>query len=333
MRTSFLAIIFFLGIIINVPANPINPYNSLFISEVQITDSIHWAIELDGRNCFRYAQNPPCSISVLRLRICSSGEILNFKTFFDSTNISVLTRSCITGVPETENVSIQPIDTIMILDTMWTINGNWKMSAWSFPVRPVKAGHSLINIGAGKLPFETVRTSIGSLGNYTTVYNLIILNSQKQIVPFLRCYQYYCYEMPDICYYQYKFTTDSTGTLKLLAGLFDNSGPIYFADSNTDTPVVNSPHSFEVAWSNTYIDTVFQIKDTIIIPPSTSIVSRQNTKNNLLCLHFAAIPQSRAKITFVFAVPAGSTNALIQVFTPIGNLVTSIIHGVLSNAA
>lgn len=152
---------------------------------------------------------------------------------------------------------------------MWTINGNWKMSAWSFPVRPVKAGHSLINTGAGKLPFETVRTSIGSLGNYTTVYNLIILNSQKQIVPFLRCYQYYCYEMPDICYYQYKFTTDSTGTLKLLAGLFDNSGPIYFADSNTDTPVVNSPHSFEVA-GQTPISTQFFRSKTLLsyhLPP------------------------------------------------------------------
>ena len=54
----------------SVSANPISPFSVPLISEVKITDSTHWAIELDGS----FYQIPTSPIFG-RLRIASSKTI------------------------------------------------------------------------------------------------------------------------------------------------------------------------------------------------------------------------------------------------------------------
>jgi len=320
-KSLFLITIFF-GLSAGVFANPLNPYNSPLISEVQITDSVHWVIELDGRCCQQYTRSFPCSLSVLRFRIASSGKIYNFKAFFDTANISVLTRASITGIPKTENVVIRSIDTLMILDTMWTINGTWKSAEWSFSIHPAKPGNSLVNIGSGK-SFETVRTSIGRRGNYTTEYDLLLLDSQLKPVPFLRYYVYSCSEMPVMCDYQYVFTSDSTGKLKIIANLLNKPITIYFSDTNTDASIISSQHFFKASWYGAYIDTALQIKDTVIFS-YTSIIPENEANRNYSHLLFEAIPKSKTQITFIISAHTGASNALIQVFTLNGRQIANL---------
>ena len=185
MRATSIAIfaVCVIGWSSGVSGNPVNPYDFPFISEVQMTDSIHWSIELDFKAIrgIRRIPLPPCTTSNLWLRVASTGEFFSTKVIFDTAGIAVLTRSSIAGVPNSKKVAIQKSDTIQILDSLQSQIFGW--NAWRFVIRPVKPGHSLVNASNGFDPFETARPSIGNRGTYTTFYQLLLLDDRNKPAP------------------------------------------------------------------------------------------------------------------------------------------------------
>ena len=194
MRILFSTILFIAcWSLCNVSANPTIPYLAPLISEVKITDSTHWAIELDGGS---YSDGYPLPITANlgRLRIASSKTIYTYKCLSDR-NIHVITRDSIINIPQSENVVIKAFDTIQILDIPWCDTGYNITCRWSFPVRPIAPGNSLIDfwnefeIHNTTPPFETTRPSIGSIGNYSTIHNLHIVDEQGNSLPQVYIYR------------------------------------------------------------------------------------------------------------------------------------------------
>ena len=314
------------GFICVTVSNPLNPYLSPLISEVKITDTYHWAIELDGDNGYLDAiKRPfPSTTSLLRLRIASSNKIYSIKTSFDNTGIAVITRDSIFGIPKTEMVAIKGYDTISILDTPWTAVGN--SYQWNFFVRPLlKQGNSLVNLWYNNhSPFETMRTSIGTRGNYSTVHHLYIQDAHGNALAQAYIYRNYTATvdmMPvPVSVSGSSFVTELTST-KLFSDSIPliKSGDLLAFSSELFTDAYDVPFSGVIKWppsifqwQGDYIDSLISTNDTIILNWQTSL--RQPKPSFAVPnVRFSSLQSPGGKITFVIATNSPLGDASIQV--------------------
>jgi hypothetical protein len=325
-------------------ANPIfiDPYAAPFISEVQKTDSVHWAIELDDAGNCVSAIRPPCVTSILMLRVASSKKIYNFKTTFDTARIAVLTQDSIFGIPKTEKVVIRPFDTVQILDTGWQDTGYKLNLKWSFPVRPVAPGNSLVDFWSKNSyssnntpPFETTRSSIGSKGNYSTLHQLYLMDQNGNPLPQVYIYRYiyvmdYTMGMGS-AFRVALFLRKITSSMTFLDSIpLKKTGDTLAFCSDSFTQNYGGPYSSVLKWppsnyqwSGAYIDTVVSMNDTIVLPWATAI-KKTKPLPTLPTVRFSSLCSPAGKITFIVATPSALADASIQVTGMSGKIITSL---------
>lgn len=336
-RTIVIAIVSMMLSAGSVAGNPIMIPNLPLISEVQMTDSIHWEIELDGKiaifNRGFYQPgyqvlyvHPPCSVNFLRFRIASSKKIYTFKTYFDTSAIFVLTRASITGIPQSEDVAIHANDTIQILDTTWADTNATIWNSSSMIIRPVKPGNSLVNLWYGRIsPVETTRPSMGSRGNYTTVYNLFLRDSLNNVPS-----KVYVHSLGYSSSYD-AYLVESIGNrladpsvYSVMVSLLNSSEwRGFLCDSVVQYGI--PPNYFPgTKWSANYVDTVFSVNDTIILPCPTAGIINAKPINSPPAVRFSALPHSGGGILFVIAAPYHVQNAAVQIYDMSGRRLASV---------
>ena len=306
----------------SVSANPISPFSVPLISEVKITDSTHWAIELDGS----FYQIPTSPIFG-RLRIASSKTIYTYKCLSDR-NIHVITRDSIINIPQSENVVIKAFDTIQILDISWRDTAIYCNRLWSFPVRPIAPGNSLVDFwseesynGSNTPPFETTRPSIGSKGNYSTLYQLYLMDQNGNPLPQVYIYRYvYATELGMGSVHGLIFLKKMTFAMTFsdLIALEKAEDTLAFcSDSLIDnyggpfSSVFKWPTSSSYEWYGAYIDTVVSMNDTIVLSWATAIKQTQPLPA-LTTVRFSSLCPPGGKITFIIATPSQLVDASIK---------------------
>jgi len=308
-------------------ANPVNLYDFPIISEFQMTDSTHWAIELNA--IAPYVRYASCSTAIFRLRVVSSARIYNTKIYFDTAKISVLTRESITSIPPGENVVIHTNDTIQILDSMWNDSTN-KYRCWKFVVRPVKTGNSLVDLwyGYGSLgdPFETSRPSIGTRGNYTSLYNLYLRDSLNNLLSQVYYYnKVWAADPYNVYFVTYGGKLISPTVFQVSVGLSAGSEWRGFSCDSIPNVIYLQPSSFpSIKWNGSYIDTVLSIQDTVICPCAPANIKKNNSISKYLVPRFSALPRSGGGMTFVIATPSSLTDAFIRIYDISGKVLASL---------
>ncbi|MBN1308147.1 MAG: hypothetical protein JXA18_09535 [Chitinispirillaceae bacterium] len=308
------------GAVAEVCANPILVYDLPVISEVRINDNGDWFVELGGNGGVSssnvFTIRPPCSTTICRIRVASLKKTYSTTLYFNSQGIAVITRSAITGIPSSEKVTIQPFDTIFVMDTTCH-DSICQGRRWVFAVRPIKKDNSLVNAcsGCGGNPFESSRPSIGQPGDYTTIYRLVIVNDAMEPVPDLYMYKYIYFSMLNASGYTLVPGGMSSGDIKV--SLAERTISLAFStiSDNSSFPV-RGP--FGAQWKGMYIDSLYSRTDTVIYLPISSVL---NPGNNLRFEHksefkFLIMPDFFGKtFTFTIASPIPVSGAVIKVFS------------------
>ena len=324
-------------------ANPVSVYTLPVISEVQMTDSTHWSIELGGSSniavgfhpltflfpCLR----PPCSTSLFRLRIVSSGKIYTTKFFVNNDSIAVLTRASVTGIPLAEEVVIQDNDTIQVLDTMWN-DSIQQYYCWSFIVRPVKPGNSLVDFWGGGVtpstgydwrnPFETSRPSIGSRGNYTTTHELCLMDSLHNTLSEVWIYEDSYDNNYGVYFTLFRRKLTSTLTYTDVVSLATLNDRLALSCDSIPLAFTIFPPASSLPWTGTYIDTTLSLKDTVICPCAPAGIHNKKVASSPAATRFSALPRTDGGITFIIAAPSALTNATVGIYSIAGKLLASL---------
>ncbi len=189
----------FLAAAFSLPANPISPYSVPVISEVQWTDPTHWSIEVSNR--FWTATTDSCLNGFVKLYIASRKKMYDTRICFNDSGFGVLTMSSIIPAPGDTPGYIMKNDTIYIPDPE-VPGAQFPETGWSCAIHNLREGYSLLGF-RGPEYFETVRSSIGSAGNYTTVHHLSILDQNGDPFPatafFSKSENTYCCRQRDVC--------------------------------------------------------------------------------------------------------------------------------------
>ncbi|MBN2037255.1 MAG: hypothetical protein JW768_10980 [Chitinispirillaceae bacterium] len=337
-RVVLLTIILF-SLALTVFSNPINTYDLPAISEAQISDSLEWAIELGGTETVYLKGYPSasrffsmyrifsaCSTEIFRIRIASLKKTYPTRLSIDSQGIAVVTRSSIVGIPATEQVAIQQYDTIGLLDTTCH-DSVCPYRCWSFVVRPVKKGNSLVNVwyGGGGDPYETANPSIGGLNDYQTAFRLHILNDTTKPVSDLFVYKNSYFGTLERYGYKYVSQTSLPGEIAGIISLAERSVSFAFSTEyiNTGFPV-SGP--FGARWSGGYNDSIDTIVDTIAFAWALSLpghrvvpdMDRSGFKLSVLPL------SSMGAVVFAIVSPRQTNDAVIKMYSVNGKALASI---------
>ena len=188
-------IILFIGVIgSTLLSNPISMFDIPAISEVYWVSPTEWYIEIDGSVCLEISgESPPCTSSAFSLFIDNSPNVSGRVTeddeeypvtlIFNDKGYAVLSRESLSGIPEQVPVEIQNDVSIRLL-----YSGEAPyFEYWSFQLRKTAPGNSLVTLENFEEPFETSRRSLGSRGNYSTRYEITVLDKNAVPIPGLRC--------------------------------------------------------------------------------------------------------------------------------------------------
>ena len=273
-----------------VSANPVSPYAYPVISEVQWIDSLKWSIELS--NVVWSSVKRACTTDVVKLYIASSKKTYSTRIYFNDAGLGVLTRSSITAIPEIEKVMIMRIDTIFIPDHE-VANPQYPNDGWKCAIKNLKSGYSLIGFQGPKY-IESSRSSIGAVGNYTTIHHLCIIDRGGNPLPRINAYDRTVSsdgaQYPVYIKYSCKGATDTNGLIALSTAI-GSSWDTYLSDSilrTYATSYINFyfdtiPYRYYPVcptWRCNYIDTSFECNDTFMVKPNyqkITIVDNEGT--------------------------------------------------------
>jgi hypothetical protein len=307
-----------------ITANPIATYDLPFISEVQVTDSTEWSIEL---NCFCndwYSLNfnedmVPCSTNAFKLRLTSSGDTFNTALFFNKYGIAVISRESITDISDDTPVKIADFDTIQVLDC--NVDEGSIDGYWSFAVRPIKPGSSLFD-SRGEI-VETSRPGIGSEKINVTRHEIFVSDSQYPAISTFYAYGgYYEDEYPGGHHTEYLGQTDS-GKFSVDASIIDRSRQIAFSCNKISLkePIMFAPDgTFLKTFS--YIDSMPIAEDTVYCLCQTNGIEK-STSRNQTNLRFNALNQHGKKIVAVITTKTAVLSTAIELYSVSGKKVAS----------
>jgi hypothetical protein len=223
-------------------ANPIlDPYYEAGITEAYVPGPAEWYFELDGQWClFNFKtqtpprpENFPCSSDVyLRIQpVSAAGVTYRARVRFGENKLGVLNQASLQLTQQQRaqgfTVRVNSDDTIKItMDTSKeaaTASRNGVVPYWSFPLRPVTAGNSLIAVRdySYKIKiYSTCRRSIGSPGDYSTKYKFTLLDNYG--IPFRN--------ISVKRGSQYIATTDAAGACSVSVPIITSDSSVLFCD-------------------------------------------------------------------------------------------------------
>ncbi|MBN1759356.1 MAG: hypothetical protein JW863_13600 [Chitinispirillaceae bacterium] len=282
---------FSIGIaVICAKANPISHYDLPMFSEFQSSGNIDWIIELGGNGGLRKIIACPCTTSRFSLRINSSGEIFKTQLSVNSTGIALLTRNSIVDAPQETIIAINRADTVQLLDSMWN-DSSCSECFWQCVVHPVKPGNSLAICADGST-FETTRPSIGSIGNYTTSFQIVCMDSLKNPIPDVEVFRMIIDPYLPMQTLTFGFT-DNDGILcciEVNAGCDGENRGGFFLQKNGYQLIGGSGLA--------YIDTAAYATDTVFFEKSSGTNQTVSSQKSAAA-RFSAVYQSKHKITLV----------------------------------
>ena len=258
-------------------ANPISPYEFPVISEVQWIDSLHWSIEISLEMWVEDIQ-PGWSTDEVRLYIQSSYTMYSTQLKFNEEGLAVITPESITGIPEGEKVEIRNRDTIFIPDlnngTSWIDDGGW---ICGLDFEPHQRGWSLIGMGRNEFIMSS-RNSIGSAGNYTSRYNLQILNRDNLPQPGIFIYwvesKYVGLDHTYTRYIRTLGTSDENGIVTGIEKSIGDTTTCHLADRTVTNQ--NFYTAWYPEWEVGYSDSIEETTDTIVFAPCYHLVTVTN---------------------------------------------------------
>ncbi len=303
-------------------SNPIDIFAYPMISEVERLSDEQWTVELGGCpfNDVLYLNNTDTILN-LQFKTSSSNQEWDVSVPFNSFNIGLLTPEYFINIGPNEKVFIKEHDTVFV---SLPINGQ-QLAFWRFVVFPVKPGHTLLGTGVGS--FETSRPSIGEMGNYTTSFKLLLLDSLNK--PFTSMHVYYKYYKPMSTTpdFYYSGTPDNNGWFTVAATIYESES--YMLVQNYVD--VTHPNYFWDLYDQTYfdyytyyLDTAYQIKDTIITPFSTAGIASKPPMFNYPHMQFNAFQRGKNRILFIIGSDIVLTNAQISIYSLSGSRLASI---------
>ncbi len=257
-------------------ANPISPYQFPAISEVQWIDNFKWSIELSNRVWSSVKR--ACTTDVVKLYIASSKKTYSTRIYFNNDGLGVLTRSSITGIPDTQKVMIMKNDTIFIPDPE-AADPQYPERGWVCPITNPKSGYSLIGLKGGQF-VQSSRSSIGASGNYETIHHLYLVDRDGHPVPNVKAYNK---KIEDIgigssVYIAYSLTgtSDANGAMTLSASILSGGWTAFLSDTDMSSysfttynySYYNKYDPVYPTWSCNYIDASLECNDTLKIAPN-----------------------------------------------------------------
>jgi hypothetical protein len=203
------------------------------------------------------------------------------------------------------NISINDNDTLKI----FTPPIHDKMY-WQFVTRPVKPGHTLVNFGDGLQPLETIRSSIGSPGDYSTAYTLFLIDQNNNLIPNLCLYK----SSPmEIIPYTYTHRIIPSGKFECIA--YGGVPALYAFCKDTTLS-----HPYE-RWNGIYRDSLTHMTDTLKFN-ITSIKANLTVYNKSIRFTYTTI--SSNKILLTIGSEASEGRATVQIYSLAGRIIKSI---------
>jgi hypothetical protein len=321
---------------IGILGNPPVVYNSPFISEVQVPDSAHWAIELDYQQSGHSLSIAfPCTLSQFRMQISNSPTVYSVRAIFNTDWIAVLRPGDITSESGVLRNLTFPT-TIKILDSGWnstTLSGLF----WKFIIQqPLDSSHSLINGGN----VQTMRVNIGKRFTYSTQYKLFFLNQNKAPAP-----EVYIYIPTIVTVYPpspYSTTPVNMECLKILDKVSNSS--VWFSINLNETPwygflqepiLTNSCSKRSefagISWQGRYIDSVVSRTDTIIVPDPLALSHYKTAQTKSVSKIYQMIRNNR-QVLFSVIFANKVSHAQIRILSLDGKLISTLPLGPVTTA-